>query len=387
MLKSASRGFYVSAKAPYGYKKVKVSDAGRERFKLEPISPEAEVVRRIFSDSSRGLGLMQITKTLNNDGIASPYRRGWNKTQVHNILRNETYTGTLVWGRTSKRGLPSIRVENAWPVLVERSTFEVVQRALKERGPRIIHPRRISSRYLLSGLVRCGSCGKALVGQDAKSGKHAYYVCGNLLKKGPHTCSTRYLPSQKLERTVINKIQERILTEANLKEMVNLVNEEIDAASGNSRERLTAVGADLKNTVARLNRHYDALETGKLTMDELGPRIRELREQEKSLRVIKWELEAVLSARKVQLEDERSVRQALEDLKGILNDSPLNETRAFIRSFVREVKVTGSEVLLTYTMPMAEGLVEEQLPVTSIVKDGGRYRTRTCDPLRVKHSC
>ena len=172
---------------------------------------------------------------------------------------------------------------------------------------------------------------------------------------------------------MINKIQERILTEANLKEMVNLVNEEIDAASGSSRERLTAVGADLKNTVARLNRHYDALETGKLTMDELGPRIRELREQEKSLRVTKWELEAVLSARKVQLEDERSVRQALEDLKGILNDSPLNETRAFIRSFVREVKVTGSEVLLTYTMPMAEGLVEEQLPVTSIVKDGGRY--------------
>ena len=375
MRESASRGFYVSAKAPYGYKKVKVSDAGRERFKLKPVSPEAEVVRRIFSDSSQGLGLMQITKTLNSDGIASPYRRGWNKTQVHNILRNEVYTGTLVWCRTSKRGLAPIRVENAWPALVERSTFEVVQRALRERGPRIIHPRRISSRYLLSGLVRCGSCGKALVGQDAKNGKHTYYVCGNLLKKGPHTCSARYLPSQKLERMVINKIQERILTEANLREMVNLVNEEIDADSGSSRERLTAVEADLKNTVARLNRHYDALETGKLTMDELGPRIRELREQEKSLRVTKWELEALLSARKVQLVDERSARQALEDLKGILNDSPLNETRAFIRSFVREVKVTGSEVLLTYTMPMDEGLVEEQLPVTSIVKDGGRYWT------------
>ncbi len=79
-----------------------------------------------------------------------------------------------------------------------------------------------------------------------------------------------------------------------------------------------------------------------------------------------------MSARKVQLVDEISVRQLLEDLKGILNDSPLYETRAFIRSFIREVKVTGNEVLLTYTMPMAEGLVEEQLPVTSIVKDGGR---------------
>ena len=69
------------------------------------------------------------------------------------------------------------------------------------------------------------------------------------------------------------------------------------------------------------------------------------------------------------------MRQALEDLKGILNDSPLNETRAFIRSFVREVEVTGSEVLLTYTMLMAEGLVEEQLPVPPIVHNGGQYWT------------
>jgi len=125
------------------------------------------------------------------------------------------------------------------------------------------------------------------------------------------------------------------------------VNEEIDAASGSNRERLSTVDADLKNTIARLNRHYDALETGKLTMDDLGPRIRELREQEKSLQVTKWELEALLSARKVQLVDERSVRQSPEDLKGILNDSPIYETRAFICSFVKEVKVTGNEVLLT----------------------------------------
>jgi len=43
MRESASRGFYVSAKAPYGYQKIKVNDAGKERFKLEPISPESEL--------------------------------------------------------------------------------------------------------------------------------------------------------------------------------------------------------------------------------------------------------------------------------------------------------------------------------------------------------
>ncbi|MFC1945386.1 hypothetical protein ACFLWF_01380 [Chloroflexota bacterium] len=81
------------------------------------------------------------------------------------------------------------------------------------------------------------------------------------------------------------------------------------------------------------------------------------------------------------------MRQSLEDLKRILNDSPLYETRAFIRSFVREVKVTSDEVVLTFTISMSKGLEEEKLPVTSILKDGGRYKTRTCDLLRAKHSC
>ncbi|MFC1995161.1 recombinase family protein [Chloroflexota bacterium] len=387
MRESASRGFYVSAKAPYGYQKVRVNDGGKQRFKLEPVSPEAEVVKRIFSEYLRGMGVMGIVRALNGEGIASPYRKGWSKTQVHKILNSEVYTGTLLWCKTSIRQLSPIRVENAWPALVDKAIFNTVQRMLGERGPKIIHPRRASSRYLLSGLARCGHCGKALGGRDAKSGKNKYYICGTILRKGPQTCAARYIPSKKLEHAVIDKIRERILTEANLMEMVRLVNEEIDTANGSHYEHLGTIDAELKDIKQRLTRHYEALESGKLIQDDLAPRIHELRESEKALQVTKWELEASASASKVQLADERLVREALEDLREMLNDSPLCETRAFIRSFVKEVKVTGGEVVLTYTMPTSQGLLEEAIPVLPTVKYGGRYRTRTCDPLRVKHSC
>ena len=110
-------------------------------------------------------------------------------------------------------------------------------------------------------------------------------------------------------------------------------------------------------------------------------RIHELRESEKALHVTKWELEASASARKVQLADEDSFREALEDLREMLNNSPLCETRAFIRSFVKEVRVTAGEVVVTYTIPTSQGLLEEALPVLPTVKYGGRYctigRTRT----------
>ena len=71
--------------------------------------------------------------------------------------------------------------------IIDRNTFEQVQVMLKGRALAYLHPGRVASRYLLSGLAKCGYCGKALVGQDAKGGKFKYYVCGTLLKKGAVT--------------------------------------------------------------------------------------------------------------------------------------------------------------------------------------------------------
>ena len=60
---------------------------------------------------------------------------------------------------------------------------------------------------------------------------------------------------------------------------------------------------------------------------------------------------------------------------------------SFIKSFVSEVRVTGTEVLLAYNLPVSEGkLVSETCVVPPIVHYGGRYRTRTCDLLRVKQA-
>ena len=259
------------------------------------------------------------------------------------------------------RKLAPIRVEKAWPALVEGTTFETVQRMLTERSPKIMNPRRVSSRYILSGLARCGYCGKALGGRDAKSGKNTYYVCCSKDKKGPDACAAHYIPSQKLEQAVIGKIRELILTEVNLREMVRLVNEEIDSANGGNFERIAILDAELGDIKQRLTRHYEALEAGKLTLDDLGSRIHELREREKALQVTKWELEALVSTSKVQLANEQSVKESSEDLRKLLKSSPICETREFIRSFLKEVKVTSDKVVLTYTMPTGEGLTEEQL--------------------------
>jgi site-specific DNA recombinase len=131
-----------------------------------------------------------------------------------------------------------------------------------------------------------------------------------------------------------------------------------------------------------LDRLYDAIETGKLTLDDLSPRIKQLKGRKEQLEAQKWELDWQLMERKVELADMETVTRYVKDLRNLLDESEIAERKSFIKSFVREILVTGDNVVLKYRIPMAkEGLVEENLGVLHIVQYGRPYRIRTCDTL------
>jgi len=117
-----------------------------------------------------------------------------------------------------------------------------------------------------------------------------------------------------------------------------------------------------------------------------------LRHQQEQLQSTKWELEALLSDRRVELADLEMVTECVDDLRSLLEESTLAERKSFIRSFVKEVKVTGDEVLLTYTMPLPpEGISQERVGVLHSVRYGGDRGIRTPDLCHdmtvVLHSC
>ncbi len=211
MREAASRGFWVSSYAPYGYNRVMVQDGAKKRPTLEPDPDASRVVKRIFDLAEAGKGMTNITKTLNTEGIASPGGKLWGKTSVHAILTKEAYTGTLVWGTKAKDKAEPVRVEKAFPAIVTKTQFRRVGKLMRSRAPKMSHPRRVGSTYLLSGLVKCKSCNRALSGQDAKSGRFAYYVCqprdrfhlmgGLLLRSRSRTNLTVKAPVNQLTRT------------------------------------------------------------------------------------------------------------------------------------------------------------------------------------------
>ncbi len=388
MREAASRGFWIAPRAPHGYRKVHVPDGAKKRPKLEIEPGAAPLVRRMFRMAESGKSVLDIAKTFNREGISSPAGRHWSKTAVHKMLSNEAYTGTLVWGSTAKDKAPPVRVEDAFPAIVSKSQFDRVGDVLRSKAPKIVHPRRVASTYLLSGLVKCGGCRRSLTGQGAKSGRYAYYVCQSKMKRGSATCKTPRLSARRFEKLVVGRIRGSILTERNIRDLARLVDEEMDGAAREQREKAMSIQREIDDARRRLGRLYAAIEDSDLEVSDLAPRIRELRDREKRLLEAEREAETALSDRRAVLGDIERIAAFAEDLGEFLKNSELTERRAFISSFVEEIVVDRERARIRYTLPLPQdaptaGTDAEDVsiprPVLSTVNCGGAEGIRTPD--------
>ena len=386
---NARRGFFNGSRPPYGYHRVPVRDGLKTRNRLEP-DPEGsvsvKVIRRIFDMALNDAGCKDIAITLNREGIRTSTGNRWGKTTVHKVLTNEVYAGTLVWGGrvghpAIRSNEPPVRVEGAWEAIIDKDTFYTVQQKMAAKKPQVIHPRVVPSFYLLSGLLYC-SCGKAMIGRSAKSHQYYYYMCNRSFKQGRNSCGARIFPKDNLEKLIIEQIKEKILTEECLEELVRVVNEELDTTHNISRERLATVDAEVTEVKLRLSKLYDALETGKVSLDDLAPRIRELRVRQDELMKARVQLEADTVLQEAEFVDLGRVKSYVEDLhKCLLEEADLIQSKSFLRSFVKRIEVSADQVRIDYKLPLsARGANKEVTEVLPIVTLGGEGGTRTPTP-------
>ena len=354
MREAASRGFWVTSYAPYGYNRVMVPDGPKKRPTLELNPPADAVVKRIFDMALQGKSSLDITKALNAEGVASPRGKRWLKSTIHTILSNEAYTGTVVWGAKAKDGAPPVRVEKAFPALVSKRKFRQVAALLRSRAPKSVHPRRASSPYLLSGLVRCETCGRAMTAAEAKSGKYTYYVCQSLMKRGSGACDAPRLNAKSFEKLIVHEIRENVLTESNIRDLVKLLDEEMDGVAREQRQRLQTIDEELEDVKRRLSRIWQAIETTDIEMADASDRIREHRERKEKLEVAAEEARGLLKERRRFLDSADTIATFAAEMGDFLKTSELTETRAFVRSFVKEIEVKPGRAAIVYTIPTPE---------------------------------
>ena len=194
-------GEYVGACPIYGYRR-----SADNNNQLEIDEYPASIVRDIFRMKIDGMSALRISELLNALGVLSPmeYKRDrglphpkkgfadkpdakWSATAIFRILKDETYTGTLIQGKTgthnykikdviNKPESEWNRVENTHKAIVSKQNFDLVKRILK------LDTRTApggESVYLFSGVLICGCCGGRMTRKiNRYRGKeYLYYYC------------------------------------------------------------------------------------------------------------------------------------------------------------------------------------------------------------------
>ena len=390
---NASRGFYSIGRAPYGFRKVPVKDGAKTRYKLEPETEDSisvKVVRRMFEMAlKKRMGCKQIAMILNREGFFTGTGQRWGKTTVHKVLNNEAYCGTLVFGGRPGHpaihsGEPPVRVENAWPAIIDKEIFQQVQRIMSKNAPRAVHPRIVPSFYLLSGLLFC-SCGSAMVGRSAKSHRYYYYTCNRSCKQGREACNSRILAKDKIERLVIEQIKSKILDGKYIEELARLVNEELGAGHVLIKDKIANIESEMQEVESRLARLYDVVESGKLDLNDLAPRIKELRAKQDELSKARVVAEAEMNLQGCQQLDAKAVSAYATDLRNILEESEVAQRKAFLRSFVKKIVVDKEKARLYYKLPVPpDGRRMEEVRVLPIDTPSGDRGIRTPDLCHAK---
>ena len=236
-----------------------------------------------------------------------------------------------------------------------KDVFEEVKALLTARRPSVTHPMRVSSRYLLSGLAHCAQCGSPAIGGSGKFGKYLYYRCNGRLTKGATVCDGPAINAKKLEAFVLDRIKENILAEETLRPLVDLANEELRLYRRRAVNQLDRLNREARSVEQGLAHLYAALESGKVDIDDLAPRLKELRARQRELDGKKDEALDEMNKTEDSLFDPLEMVHYLGDLRRILQSASFLECKTFLGSFIRRIDFNKQQIGIEYTAPVPAG--------------------------------
>ena len=224
-------GYYIGNFAPYGYKK---DSKNKNRLVID--EETAPIVKEIFNMALVGKRPTDIATHLNNKGIITPimYRckkynlslesypkytnMRWTSATISKILRSVAYIGHTAQRKTTKISFKSkvtvanpktdwIIVENTHEPIIDKTTFEIVQRFSKSRTCQ----KNKGFKNIFSGIAFCADCGKSMssVGTRKKDSP-ANLACGSYKLYGQSVCSNHFIDYNTLYDFVLKTIQKQL---------------------------------------------------------------------------------------------------------------------------------------------------------------------------------
>lgn len=368
MQENARQGFWNGAKAPYGYAVVAAEQRGaktKKRIVIDPV--EAEVVRLIFrllreGDGRSGpMGVKSAATWLNDHGYRTRAGARWGIGPLHKLITSPTYKGEYRFNRTdwkTKALKPEAEhVSVAVDPIIDALAFDAVQTALRARNPRAMPPRVVTGPILLTGIATCASCGGGMTLRTGKYGKYRYYACAAAAQKGKSACKGRAVPMDRLDRAVTERVADQLLTPERIRALLESLMKRQAAREEDHSSRMAALRAKLADAESRLNRLYQAIETGIADPADatLKERIAAVK-TERDIARITFDRAAEESSPALRVTEEK-IAAFTEIMRANVLDGEIAFRRAYLRSVIDQVEVDDDEVRICGRRTVLERLV------------------------------
>jgi DNA invertase Pin-like site-specific DNA recombinase len=277
-MSAAIKGKFTNSMTFYGYTK---DPEDIRKLVIDP--PAAEVIKRIFGLAARDYSPAQISQILNDEKIPTAQERKiqlggkhrwktgypmfWYDKSISWIIRDERYTGKLIYGKSKRTGVGKteriaipksdwIVVPDAIPAIITEEQFKAATVNVTKRKQH--DGKHTKSVLLFTRKIKCGCCGMGLKTVHYKHDKTKIkYRCYTPRFNKDFGCSDDLVCEKDIADVVLAALQRQIALADEARKMLETKNEQLKP----SIEKLRV-------EVARLQRLIEKTKTEKMALWE-----------------------------------------------------------------------------------------------------------------------
>ncbi|OQA93101.1 MAG: hypothetical protein BWY24_00742 [Microgenomates group bacterium ADurb.Bin219] len=345
---------------PYGYVIIRwIDEKNKVQRRIEIDKEKAKIVRWIFDEYIKGRGAQSIAFELTTKEVKPPRGPYWRAQAVKYMLRNETYTGKVLWGwrhadyaKNKQRKLRDHKgiIQNGQhTAIIPEEIFKLAQKEKKIRG-NSQKGRAKMSRGLLTGIAKCIRCGSGvtyLTRHHKRSKKNPNwhdtttyeYLCGGYKYTG--ICQRRIMSATRLEEFVLNQIR-NLVNNPTARE--RLILDKNITITDNLESDYNLAAKHLSDIERRRERVKDAYEAGIDSIEVYAANMKRLEEEENKYHVVTDEYKTKLQLMNERRKELEKFTKSLEDFNFLWDRAILEERKHFLRAIIKEIRAGNGKI-------------------------------------------
>lgn len=354
LMENSYKCLHNGGKPPLGY------DVNQEK-KYVINEREAESVRLIFDMYISGYTQSQMVNELNERGYKTKLGSVFRSNSIQSILTNEKYTGVYIYNRSAKKDAfgkrnshaskdesEIVKIQGGMPQIISKEVFEQAQVVMNSRR-KSPGTNKAKENYLLSGLIKCGCCGRHYQGNRRQGKNKPMYVsyrCSYRRLTSSKVCDNKEIRKEYIEEYVLSELERTIFNDKAIPDLVEGINKNLEKKNKVEEEKKDVINKEIKEIESQINNIVIAIASG-FMQEELKVKMDELKNRKSELEL---KLSELKSDEITQVVTESDVRSLLNNFSGYVMSRNIPECKKFIQSFVKEVVIYKEHIEVTFNV-------------------------------------